>query len=106
MRAIDVLWPLLIDENKYVRAEAERALVQVCSDRASQSLELLCCQLDHDDSRVKAAIARALGAIGLSDPKIVAALESLLEDPDAQVRVSAAEAIVNLAPEAPRRSRY
>ncbi|MBV8488366.1 MAG: SUMF1/EgtB/PvdO family nonheme iron enzyme [Planctomycetaceae bacterium] len=97
--AIDVLWPLLIDENKYVRAEVERALVQVCSDRSVNSLELLCCQLNHDDSRVKAAIARVLGAIGSSDPKILGGLESLLADADSQVRVSAAEAIVNLAPE-------
>ena len=98
--AIEILWPLLIDENKYVRAEAERALVQVCSDRAGESVELLRSQLNHDDGRVKAAIARALGAIGSSDPKIVAGLESLLEDADSQVRISAAEAIVLLAPEA------
>jgi formylglycine-generating enzyme required for sulfatase activity/HEAT repeat protein len=98
--AIDVLWPLLIDENKYVRAEAERALVQVSSDRSSDSLDVLRHVLDHDDCRVKAGIARALGAIGSPDQKIVARLESLLEDIDCQVRVSAAEAIVSLVPEA------
>ncbi len=97
--AIDVMWHLLSDENKYVRSETERAIVKLCSDRSSKSLETLTPLLGHSSPGVRAGIARSLGGIGASDSTIITRMTELLKDEDSTVKLAAAEALMKLCPE-------
>jgi HEAT repeat protein len=52
--------------------------------------------LGADEPEVRAAAARALGKLGKMAAKAAPALQKALDDPDAEVRLAAAEALLLL----------
>ncbi|MGQ9896912.1 MAG: HEAT repeat domain-containing protein [Acidobacteriota bacterium] len=92
VQAATALLPLLHDTAVAVVGKVVMALAQI---KADSSVMPLLAALQHSDWRVRAAVARSLGA--WNDVRIPPALAAALEDPSALVRFYARRSLLKLA---------
>lgn len=81
-----------------VGREEQCRLVNELAAKGSINIPLLVSALNQNDSIIKDYAARALGRIGIANPKIVSALGAALDHPQVQVKQAAVVALCSISP--------